>query len=168
MRYWLDVDSTYMCELCLPTLDGWVEVWPCRAMADTTHAMQNMKSFATQAVYGQGVTGVSKWREFLPLIGKVNAVMTGKEGYGSFSPVASRLLRFLSRWRRALSAPYWPKIKKNILQHPVGLVSNAHKSPHFRCIQGFSIPIPESTGIARAGLRNQVVFVFICSGERRP
>ena len=57
-------------------------------MADAMHAVQNMKSFATQAIYGQ-----ESW-EFLPPIGKVNAVMTG---VWEFLHPKSKLMRKVMR-----------------------------------------------------------------------
>ena len=66
-----DIDSTYMCKLCLPKLDGWVEAWPCRAMADAMYAVQKMKSFGTQAVYGHELWELLSDGSFCPQLGKL-------------------------------------------------------------------------------------------------
>ena len=45
--------------------------WPYRAMANATHAVQNMKSFATQAIYGQELRELLSDGSFCPQLGKL-------------------------------------------------------------------------------------------------
>ena len=51
-------------------LSGGVAV-PCRVMADATHAVRNMKSFATQAIYGQELRELLSDGSFCPQLRKL-------------------------------------------------------------------------------------------------
>jgi hypothetical protein len=96
-------------------------------------------------------------------------VKIDEEGYeSSFVASDSSALGVALPWWPLHSASWlWDKGKARFNIH-LTQVSHAYKFPHFRCMQGFPVPVTASTGIGRAGLRNRVVYEFICSGEERP
>jgi hypothetical protein len=58
-------------------------------------------------------------------------------------------------------------LEKGSLQHSSLLVEHVNTST-ISAAAKFPVPVPVSTGIGTAGLRNRVVYEFICSGEWWP
>ena len=57
------------------------------------------------------------------------------------------------------------RIKASFVAHSL---SHAQTHPLLLLWLSFPVPVPVSTGIRRAGLRNRVMCAFTCSGEGRP